>query len=56
MSEQPQVPAVPVEAVVLYLTDMAKMLESIHANLINNINTLRPKVEGEIVNASSTEE
>lgn len=55
MSEQPQVPAVPVEAVVLYLTDLAKMIESIHTNLVNNINTIRPKVEGEIVNVSTEE-
>lgn len=57
MSEQETpVPAVPVQAVVLYLQDLARQLEGLASNINQNIKQLMPIIEGESTDASSKEE
>lgn len=57
MSEQETpIPAVPVQAVVLYLQDIARQLEGLASNINQNIKQLMPIIEGESTDASSKEE
>jgi hypothetical protein len=52
---QPPQAAVPVEAVVAYLSDLYRQIDAISFNIRTNINNIMPKVEGEVTNASSNE-
>jgi|NOAtaT_7_FD_contig_101_937865_length_2301_multi_3_in_0_out_0_4 hypothetical protein len=57
MNEQETpIPAVPVQAVVLYLQDIARQLENLAGNINQNIKQLTPIIEGEATNASSNKE
>jgi hypothetical protein len=59
MSEENQTPpqaAVPVEAVVAYLSDLYRQMDAISFNIRTNINNIMPKVDGEVTNASSESE
>lgn len=57
MNEQETpIPAVPVQAVVLYLQDIARQLEGLANNINQNIKQLMPIIEGESTDASSKEE
>ncbi len=51
--ENKQVSAVPTEAVVAYLSDLYRQLDSISFNIRTNITNILPKVEGEATDASS---
>jgi hypothetical protein len=57
MSEQEKpIPAVPVQAVVLYLQDITRQLENLASNINQNIKQLTPIIEGEATDASSNKE
>lgn len=59
MSEQEEktpVSAVPSEAVVAYLSDIYRQLDSISFNIRTNITNILPKQEGESVNVSNKQQ
>jgi hypothetical protein len=55
-NQEKQVPAVPTEAVVAYLSDLYRQLDAISFNIRTNISNILPKVEGEVTNASSEQQ
>lgn len=55
-NQDKQVSAVPTEAVVAYLNDLYRQLDAISFNIRTNITNIMPKVEGEVTNASSTQD
>ena len=48
-----QVSAVPTDAVVAYLSDLYRQLDSISFNIRTNITNILPKVDGETTNGDS---
>jgi hypothetical protein len=52
-NQDKQVSAVPTEAVVAYLSDLYRQLDSISFNIRTNITNILPKVEGEATDAST---
>jgi len=53
--ENKQVSAVPTEAVVAYLSDLYRQLDSISFNIRTNITNILPKVEGEQVEGEASD-
>lgn len=57
MSEQEKIiPAVPVQAVVLYLQDITRQLENLASNINQNLKQLTPIIEGEATDVSINKE
>jgi hypothetical protein len=54
--ENKQVSAVPTDAVVAYLSDLYRQLDSISFNIRTNITNILPKVEGEATDVSNQDE
>lgn len=54
--ENKQVSAVPTDAVVAYLSDLYRQLDSISFNIRTNITNILPKVEGETTDVSNQDE
>jgi hypothetical protein len=52
-NQDKQVSAVPTEAVVAYLSDLYRQLDSISFNIRTNITNILPKVEGEATDANT---